>query len=136
MPEHASANACFGCGPANPRGLHLRFEDDASGARARVRMDPAYQGAPGWLHGGMIALLLDEAMAKLNRRAGEAAVTAELRVEYLRPVPTAADLLVSAEEIHREGRSRLRRAEIRLAADGEILARGEGRFVVPRELER
>jgi len=80
------------------------------------------------MHGGIIALLLDEAMGKLNRFHDVRAVTAELSVEYLRPVPVDEEIAVEAEEVSREGRNLTYRGEIRNAA-GKVLARGKGRFV-------
>ena len=86
------------------------------------------------MHGGIIALLLDEAMGKLNRFHDVRAVTAELSVEYLRPVPVDEEIAVEAEEVSRDGRNLLHRGEIRNAA-GKVLARGKGRFVVARTAE-
>lgn len=81
------------------------------------------------MHGGIIALLLDEAMGKLNRFHDVRAVTAELSVEYLRPVPVDEEITVEAEEVSRDGRNLTHRGEIRNVA-GKVLARGKGRFVV------
>ena len=87
--EPGPANACFGCGGANPRGMKLTFEQDDAARRIRgaFRVGAEYQGGPGFVHGGIIATLLDEVMGKVNRFRNVRAVTAELQVEYLRPVP-------------------------------------------------
>jgi uncharacterized protein (TIGR00369 family) len=129
--EPKAENPCFGCGGANPRGMRLVFEKDNERRRitGRFRLRPEYQGGGGFLHGGIIALLLDEAMGKMNRFHDVKAVTAELTVEYLRPVPVEEEITVEAEEVSRDGRNLLHRAEIRNAA-GRVLARGKGRFVV------
>ena len=83
-------NGCFGCGGANARGMHLAFEQDDERQRivGRFRLGEEYQGGTGFLHGGIIALLLDEAMSKASRFHGERAVTADLHVEYKRPIRT------------------------------------------------
>ncbi|MGH9416378.1 MAG: PaaI family thioesterase [Terriglobales bacterium] len=125
-------NACFGCGGANPRGLQLTFTLDH--ARRRVlgefNFGPELQGSQGMLHGGVIALLLDEAMGKLSRFSDVRAVTAELQVEYLRPIPAGLAITVEAEEVSREGRNLHTRAEIRRRdGDPRPLARGRARFV-------
>lgn len=123
-------NSCFVCGGANSRGMHLTFEqdDEAKRIRGRFRLPNEFQGGAGFVHGGIIATLLDEAMAKINRFASDHAVTAKLNVEYLRPVPVEADLIVEGWELERNGRDRFRQGEIRNAS-GAVLARGRGHFV-------
>ncbi len=124
------SNFCFVCGADNPRGLRLRFEIDerARRIRGRFRLDESCQGPPGFLHGGIIACLLDEAMGKLGRLAGMPAVTAALEVRYLRPIRVGETILVEARERSRNARAFRRAAEIRNAA-GKVAARGRGRFV-------
>jgi uncharacterized protein (TIGR00369 family) len=124
------SNHCFGCGGGNPRGMQLTFEQDDVTHRMRgaFQIGAEFQGAPGFLHGGVIATLLDEAMAKVNRFAHDHAVTAELTIEYRKPVPVGRDLVVEGWEVERKGRDRFREAEIR-DASGSILARGRGHFV-------
>ncbi len=128
--EPKADNPCFGCGADNPRGMKLTFEQDHETRKiiGRFRLGPEYQGSNRVLHGGIIAVLLDEAMGKLNRFHDVRAVTAELSVEYLRPVPIGEDIIVEAEEVSREGRNLMHRGEIRNGA-GKVLARGKGRFV-------
>jgi uncharacterized protein (TIGR00369 family) len=123
-------NYCFGCGGCNPAGMRLTFELDEAARRVvgRFRIPAQYQGARGILHGGIVATLLDEAMGKLNYGGGKPAMTAELHVNYLRPVPVEQEIIVEARHQRREGRNLLHSAEIRNAL-GEVLARGEGRFV-------
>lgn len=128
--EPRADNFCFACGGGNSRGMHLTFEqdDDAKRIRGLFKVPRAYQGGAGFVHGGIIATLLDEVMAKVNRFAADHAVTAKLNVEYLRPVPTEADLIVEGWELERHGRERFRQGEIRNAA-GVVLARAKGHFV-------
>ena len=91
-------------------------------------MGAAYQGGAGFLHGGIIALLLDEAMGKVCRFRGVRAVTAELTIEYLKPIPVEQPISVEAFETDAKGRNLFYSGEIRNAV-GELLARGTGRFV-------
>jgi uncharacterized protein (TIGR00369 family) len=128
--EPRADNACFGCGGANPRGMRLAFEQDDQRRRivGRFCLGEEYQGGPGFLHGGIVALLLDEAMGKLNRFRNVRAVTAELTVEYLKPVRVGEEITVEAFEVGRDGRNLIHGGEIRGAA-GAVLARGRGRFV-------
>ena len=80
-------------------------------------------------HGGIIATLLDEAMGKVCRFRNARAVTAELTVEYLKPVRVDAEIVVEAFETEQKGRNLFQTGEIRDVA-GELLARGKGRFVI------
>lgn len=131
--EPQADNPCIGCGAANPRSLRLAFDLDREQRRVtgRFTLDREYQGSNHILHGGITALILDEAMGKLNRLNGGRAVTAELQVEYLRPIATGEEITVEANEVSREGRNLHQRAEIRNAA-GAVLARARGRFVTLR----
>jgi len=123
-------NPCFGCGGANTRGMKLTFEQDDAGQRihGRFRLGAEYCGGPGFIHGGIIAVLLDEAMGKVSRFRQVRAVTAELVIEYLKFVGVDEDLVVEAREVERNGRVLQRTGEIRNTS-GELLARGRGRFV-------
>ncbi len=132
-------NACFGCGGANDFGMKLTFEQDNTHRRivGRFVLGPRYQGGGGMAHGGIIATLLDEVMGKVSRFRGVRAVTAELTVEYLKPVAVENGIFVEAhEEEHlQKGRNLFHVGEIRNDA-GQILARGRGRFVIVGQDEK
>lgn len=123
-------NHCFGCGKDNAEGMKLRFEiDDANRlVRGSFRLPGRYEGPPAHAHGGIIAVLMDEAMGKLNRPENIVALTAEMTVEYLRPVPLRKKITVEARPTEHNGRSYWRECSIR-DAHGTLLARGKGRFV-------
>ena len=123
-------NGCFGCGGANQDGMKLAFEQDDQRKRivGRFRIGARYQGGPGFLHGGIIATLLDEAMGKVNRFSKARAVTAELTVEYKKPVRVDEEILVEGWQADQNGRNLYHEAEIRNVR-GDVLARGKGRFV-------
>ena len=124
------ANHCFGCGAANPAGMKLAFALDFDSRRTRGSfvLGPNYAGGAGFAHGGIIAVVLDEAMGKLSKLSEEQAVTAELTVQYAKPVPVDREIRVEGWQEDEKGRSRFRVAEIR-DAEGNLLARGRGRFV-------
>src|ERR1700737_1698812 len=109
--------------------LAVEQDDEHKRIIGRFRMDPRYQGGAGFLHGGIIATLLDEAMGKVNRFSDVRAVTAELVVEYLKPVRIAEEIVVEGWQKDRKGRNLFHEGEIRNLA-GNVLARGRGRFVV------
>jgi uncharacterized protein (TIGR00369 family) len=125
------ANNCFGCGGANDFGMKLTFEVDRETGRASGKfvLGPRYGGGAGFVHGGVIAVLLDEVMGKISKLSEERAVTAELNIEYRKPVPTDAEIVVSGWQEDEKGRNRFRVGEIH-DAQGNLLARGRGRFVV------
>lgn len=129
----APGNLCFGCGGANDEGMKLTFVQDNQAQRIRgsFRLGPRYQGGGGMIHGGIIALVLDEVMGKVSRFSAERAVTAELKVEYLKPISVDQEIFVEGWQEGREARNRLNVGEIR-NAEGVVLARGTARFVVLR----
>ena len=118
MTDPHASNPCFGCGEANPQGMHLRFERDEVRQRivGKFQLGPEYQGATGFLHGGIIATVLDEVMSKVSRFFDVRAVTAELTVEYLKPVRVDQELTVEGFNARREGRQLYHEGEIRDAA--------------------
>ena len=51
---------CFACGKDNPSGLHMRFEIDDDKCTAYFTPRREHQSYPGRMHGGLVAVLLDE----------------------------------------------------------------------------
>ena len=125
------ANKCFGCGGDNTGGMKLTFEQDNLNRRivGRFVLGERYQGGGGFAHGGIIATLLDEAMGKVCRFREVRAVTAELTVEYLKPVNVQNELIVEGRETEMKGRNIFMTGEIRDTA-GAVLAKSRARFVV------
>lgn len=126
----ATTNHCFGCAPANRYGLRLRFHQNEAdrGVECTFRMPRRFQGPPGHVHGGIIAAILDEAMSKANRQKGIVALTRQMSIEYLRPVPLGVKLRAVGWPVKEDGRKHTNAAEIR-TPDGVVLARGEGLFI-------
>ena len=129
--EPNPTNKCFGCGGDNASGMKLTFEQDNANRKivGRFVLGERYQGGAGFAHGGIIALLLDEAMGKVCRFREVRAVTAELSVEYLKPVAVDNEIVVEGRETDMNGRNLFIVGEIR-NENGDVLARGKGRFVV------
>jgi uncharacterized protein (TIGR00369 family) len=129
--EPNPTNKCFGCGGDNAGGMKLTFEQDNVNRKivGRFVLGERYQGGGGFAHGGIIAMLLDEAMGKVCRFRDVRAVTAELTVEYLKPVSVAQEIVVEGHEAEQKGRNLFLVGEIR-NAEGLVLARGRGRFVI------
>jgi uncharacterized protein (TIGR00369 family) len=129
--EPKPENNCFGCGGGNESGMKLAFDLDVDEHRTRGKfvLGSKYGGGAGFGHGGIIAVLLDEAMGKISKLTEERAVTAELSVEYKKPVPLNEEIVVEGWQESEKGRNRFRVGEIR-DAKGNLLARGTARFVV------
>lgn len=126
---HGALNHCFGCGLSNSSGLRLRFfTDPDSNIVCHLRLAKRFAGPPGHAHGGIIATLLDEAMSKANRARGILAMTRQMEVHYLRPVPLSASLTLTAQHLDTHGRAH--HCEARLAdASGQILASAHALFI-------
>ncbi len=124
-------NFCFGCGRDNPSGMRLKFTLDETGKQfvCRFRLGKRNTGPPGYCHGGVIATILDEAMAKMNRLFDAAAPTSRMTVEYLRPVPLNRSLEVRSRNVSKRARRLTHSAEIR-DDKGAVLARSRGVFVI------
>jgi uncharacterized protein (TIGR00369 family) len=135
-PGHSSSylsqikNQCFACGKGNPDGMHLKFtyDQDRNCFVCRFRLDKRFTGPPAHCHGGIIATILDEAMGKVNRLRNVVALTSEMTVNYVRPVPLNKPLRVESREVRVEGRRHMHAAEI-LNQKGDVLARGRGIFI-------
>lgn len=126
---HAAQNRCFGCGEANSTGLQLQFflaEDGTVICPATI--PDRFEGHPGYLHGGVIATLLDEIMSKVMRSRGLLAMTRHMEVDYKRPVPSCTEVRLEGRITHHEGRKHWAEAKI-LDGDGRLLASGKGLFV-------
>jgi len=129
---HSAQSRCFGCGPANPIGLHLEFLLAEDGSIVCLPTVPVcFEGPSGYLHGGIIATLLDETMSKSVRASGRIAVTSELKIDYLRPVPSGAPIRLEGRVVRSEGPKHWTEARI-LNGRGTPLARAEGLFVEVR----
>ena len=129
---HAANNGCFGCGPANPNGMHLEFllADDGSVVSFPV-IPNTFEGPPGYLHGGIIATLLDEAMSKAVRAQGSTWMTRKLEIDYLRPVPSGSPIRIEGRVVRHEPRKHWAEARI-LNEEGTALAEGKGFFIEVR----
>ncbi len=136
-------DGCFGCGPANPNGLHLEFSaaEDGKSFVCDFVLGESFVGPPGHAHGGIIATILDEAMGKANKPRGKVALTREIHVDYLRPVPLHQPLKTVGRVLRVRGRALYNLGEIR-NAHGTVLAKSRGKFLsinpekmFPKELE-
>jgi hypothetical protein len=114
--------------PMHPA-LELHFEDGVLTGRTELGL--AWEGPPGHVHGGFVAMLLDQLLGHANQLNDVPAVTGELRIRYRAPTPLHEEITFRVEPPER-------RSERRIVTRGALLAGGrptaeaEGTFVVPR----
>lgn len=77
---------CFGCGPENAAGIAMRMRVEADRVVGTATLDYRHEGAPGVAHGGVVAAALDDLFGGVLVLLEQAAVTANLSVDYRAPV--------------------------------------------------
>ena len=125
---------CFGCGPANERGLQLKSYREGDLIVASFTPWPEHDNGIGFLNGGIIATLLDchsaaavFATAEDNgwERLGGSTfsfITAGITVEYLRPAPLGEAVELKARVVSAAEPEIV--CEDELWWDGKVRARG------------
>jgi acyl-coenzyme A thioesterase PaaI-like protein len=132
----APLSICFGCGPANPKGLHIRSFVQGDEVLATWRPEPHHEAFPGVLNGGIIGSLLDchcnwtaawHLMQRQQLAHPPCTVTADYAIRLLRPTPTDGPVALSARVVE----STADRATIEgvLTAGGKPRATCRGTFV-------
>ncbi|MBA3881292.1 MAG: PaaI family thioesterase [Chthoniobacterales bacterium] len=139
--KYAPNNACFGCGPANPDGVHVRSFARGDEVVAEWTPQPKYEAFPGVLNGGIIGTLLDchcnwtaayHLMQKARADSPPCTVTADYTIKLLRPTPTNGSVSLSARVVESSGD----RATIEgtlFSSTGKACAMCRGTFVAVRE---
>ena len=109
----APQDRCFGCGPANAKGLRIKSHVVGSEVVADWTPEAHHEAFPGVVNGGIIGALLDchsnwtaawHLMTRDRLQAPPATVTAEFHVKLKRPTPSKAPLRVRARIAHSTGR--------------------------------
>jgi uncharacterized protein (TIGR00369 family) len=97
--EPVDNNCCFACGKDNADGMKLTFQTHDGGRKITATYVPPekYQGWQGVVHGGIIATLLDEVMAKAAQKSGYHVVTGELHTRFKSPARVLEPLYLTAE---------------------------------------
>lgn len=137
---YAPNNACFGCGPANEKGLHIRSFPEGDEVVADFEPEPWQEAFTGMLNGGIIGTLLDchlnwTAAYALMKRDGSdhppCTVTADYAIKLLRPTPTNTTLRLKARVVEmKENRAVV---EGELIANDKVTATCRGTFVAVTE---
>jgi len=139
---YAPNNRCFGCGPANEKGLRIRSFVDDDGETLRCTFTPAahHLAFEGVLNGGIIGTLLDchsnwTAAYHLMKSSGDeqppCTVTADFHVQLERPTPMNVPVHLRAHPVSIEGKKAVIEAE--LEAEGKVCATCRGTFVAVGE---
>jgi acyl-coenzyme A thioesterase PaaI-like protein len=138
--QFAPANACFGCGPANDKGLRIKSFPEGDEVVAKWQPEPHHQAFEGVMNGGICGTLLDchsnwtAAWHLMNRRGASAPpgmVTAEFAVKLKRPTPMDAPVTLRARVVESEDDRAT--VEATLEAGGKITATCRGVFVAVKE---
>lgn len=137
---YAPRNRCFGCGPANEKGLRIKSFVEGGEVVARWRPEPHHEAFEGVLNGGICGALLDchsnwAATHHLMQQSGEAAppstVTADFHVTLKRPTPMDAVLTLRARVV--ESAQDRAIVEASIEANGKVTATCRGTFVAVKE---
>lgn len=130
-----SLQHCYGCGPKNDNGLHIRSFWDGNESVAHFSPKEYHLAFPGYVYGGLVASLVDchcvgTAAAAAYKEAGREPgtnpafryVTGSLHVDYLLPTPLGVKLEIRAivEEI--KGKKTIVTASV--IAEGKVTAKG------------
>ena len=125
---------CFGCGPDNPIGLKLNFEWDGTTARAEFTPSEVYQGWTGFLHGGIMTCILDEALCYAAFFTGVISVTARMQARLKRLASIGEPLIITSSIARKTKRLIETRAAISLK-DGTRIAEGTSTQFVIKKME-
>jgi acyl-coenzyme A thioesterase PaaI-like protein len=137
---YAPENRCFGCGPANEKGLRIKSFEMADEVVAEWRPEPHHLAWEGVVNGGICGALLDchsnwTAARHLMKQSGAATlpstVTADFHVTLRRPTPMAAVLKLSARVV--ESKADRAVVEASIEANGKVTASCRGTFVAVPE---
>ncbi|TFV60478.1 PaaI family thioesterase [Geodermatophilus sp. DF01-2] len=112
----------------------LRIRPAAGGVVAEATLGQAYEGPPGYVHGGMSSLLMDQLLGAAAIAAGLWGMTVHLELDYRRPVPLSTPLVLRARVTESAGRRCVVTGTIAIAgAPDRPLVEARGVFVMPRE---
>jgi acyl-coenzyme A thioesterase PaaI-like protein len=137
---YAPNNRCFGCGPANEKGLRIRSFEEGGELAGEWHAEPHHQAFDGILNGGICGALLDchsnwAAAMHLMRSQGESTppctVTADFHVTLKRPTPMDAAIKMRAHVV--ESSEDRAVVEASLEANGKVTATCRGTFVAVKE---
>ncbi|MDI9953639.1 PaaI family thioesterase [Rhodococcus sp. IEGM 1305] len=128
-----ASSSCPATGSANPFGLGATVGRDGGNVVATVTFGPASSGLPGITHGGHLCTVIDGVMglAAVNLTGGPA-VTVNLSIDFLAPVPIGEELHLTVSLSESVGRKHTFEFLGSLSTGGRPAVRGSGLFLRPR----
>lgn len=116
-------------GPLNPMSaaMEISFDETSSLMTGSATFDTQFNGPPGMVHGGIIALAFDELLGATNVCLGLGGFTGTLSIRYERPTPIETEVQLEARLDRVEGRKVFTVGTI--SHDGVVTARAEGIFI-------
>jgi acyl-coenzyme A thioesterase PaaI-like protein len=121
---------CFGCGNANPIGLHMTFGMEGEAAVCDLALDPLHMGWEGIAHGGIVTLVLDEIMSwAIIAHHRTFFVTRRVQVEFVRPAPAGTPLVARGVILPEPLDGGWNAGGVLTTPQGRVLARAAGEFV-------
>ncbi len=114
-------------GLSHPAAPQLVLEATEKGVTGQVTVGTVFQGGPGLVHGGVLALLIDHAMGCVAAGPERPAMTVQLSLRYRRPTPIGVPLTVAAQLERTEGRKLHLSATI--SADGLVTVDADAIFL-------
>ena len=138
--RYAPANRCFGCGPANDKGLRIKSFVEGDEVVATWTPQAHHIAFEGMLNGGICGALLDchsnwTAAWHLMQLRGETTppctVTAEFSVKLKRPTPIEGTLQLRAHVVESSDDRAV--IDATLESGGKVTATCRGIFVAVRE---
>ena len=138
--QYASHNECFGCGPANEKGLRIKSHVVGDEVLAEFTPEPHHIAFPGVVNGGIIGAILDchcnwtaawHLMVKHGQPSPPCTVTADYTIKLKRPTPLGVPLKLKAKVAEATDDRAI--IEATLEADGKITATCRGTFVAVKE---
>ncbi len=115
-------------GQVNPVAPPLEWEVRSGRILGRGIYHAAYEGPPGYVHGGWIALTFDEILGMANVASGNPGMTGTLKIRYRRPTPLHKEVTFEGWTEKVEGRRIT--ALGTMSVDGVVTAEAEGLFII------
>ncbi len=114
-------------GVVSPVAPPMTWTTDDDVLHMRGTFHAAYEGPPGYVHGGCVALAFDELLGMTNIAGGHPGMTGRLTIRYLKPTPLHRPVELHGRIERVEGRRIISKGE--LWVDGVLTAEAEGLFV-------
>jgi acyl-coenzyme A thioesterase PaaI-like protein len=126
---------CLGCGALNNYSFHIpsTFDEQKGEVEFTFQLRREHEGAPGYAHGGGLALILDEAQGVLCHHLGHFVMTDGFSIKYHKATPLYRDLRITAWLTSARSKRLYTKARIQLG--DEILVESKIKwYIIPERL--